>query len=84
MAERLLQRARDAGWIVLWWYMTDEMTAPEEMDALELDFSQAGLHGGRWKGAGVAVTGSQSSQLSSLVHHLQQRSEELIRMLKWH
>ena len=84
MAERLLQRARDAGWIVLWWYMTDEMTAPEEMDALELDFSQAGLYGGRWKGAGVAVTGSQSSQLSRLVHHLQQRSEELIRMLKWH
>lgn len=84
MAERLLQRARDAGWIVLWWYMTDEMSAPAEMDALELDFSQAGMHGGRWKGAGVAVTGSQSSHLSSLVHHLQQRSEGLIRMLKWH
>jgi len=32
----------------------------------------------------VAVAGSESSQLSGLFYHLQQRSEELIRMLKWH
>ena len=84
MAERLLHEARDAGWTVLWWYMTDEMTAPAAMDGLEIDFAEAGLYGGRWKGAGVAVAGSESSQLSGLFHHLQQRSEELIRMLKWH
>jgi 23S rRNA (adenine2030-N6)-methyltransferase len=84
MAERLMQKARDAGWTVLWWYMTDEMTAPAAMDALEIDFDQMGLYGGRWKGAGVAVAGSESSQLSGLVHHLQQKGEELIRMLKWH
>ena len=84
MAERLLHEARDAGWTVLWWYMTDEMTAPAAMDGLEIDFAEAGLYGGRWKGAGVAVAGSESSQLSGLFYHLQQRSEELIRMLKWH
>ena len=83
MAERLLQQAREVGWTVLWWYMTDEMTAPAALDALELDFAEAGLSSGRWKGAGVAVAGSESSQLSDLVHHLGQRSEELIRMLKW-
>jgi 23S rRNA A2030 N6-methylase RlmJ len=84
MAEKLLQEARGAGWTVLWWYMTDEMSAPAAMDALEIDFAEAGLYGGRWKGAGVAVAGSKSSQLSGLVHHLQQKGEELIRMLKWH
>jgi len=54
------------------------------LDALEIDFAQAGLHGGRRKGAGVAVAGSESSQHSGLFHHLQQKGEELIRMLKWH
>ena len=84
MAERLMKKARNAGWTVLWWYMTDEMTAPTAMDALEIDFAQMGLYGGRWKGAGVAVAGSKSSQLSGLLHHLQQKGEELIRMLKLH
>jgi len=83
LSEMLLQKAREKGWTVLWWYMTDVMTAPSSMDSLELDFASAGLDGGRWNGAGVALAGPEGSQFS-LRDHLRQRGHELIRMLKWY
>lgn len=82
MAERLLQEARESGWIVLWWYMMDTMTAPTGLEALELDFAPAGLDGGRWKGAGVAVAGPEGDLLSQLLHRLDRSMEKFIRILK--
>ncbi|HOU70165.1 MAG TPA: 23S rRNA (adenine(2030)-N(6))-methyltransferase RlmJ [Methanothrix sp.] len=83
LSEMLLQNAREKGWTVLWWYMTDLMTAPSSMDPLILDFSWADLDGGRWSGAGVALAAPEDSQFS-LRDHLRQRGHELIRMLKWY
>ena len=83
LSEMLLQNAREKGWTVLWWYMTDLMTAPSSMDPLILDFSWADLDGGRWSGAGVALAAPEDSQFSRR-DHLRQRGHELIRMLKWY
>ena len=82
LAEKLLQKAREGGWIVLWWYMTDMMTAPANLDTLELEFAPAGLDGGRWKGAGVAVAGPKGDQLSHLLHSLGRSMRQFIRILK--
>ncbi len=82
LAERLLQEARNRGWIVLWWHMTDIKTVPEGLDTFELNFSQAGLEGGRWKGAAVAVAGAEGELLSHLLLHLARQMEALIRILK--
>ncbi|MRR13836.1 23S rRNA (adenine(2030)-N(6))-methyltransferase RlmJ [archaeon] len=82
LAQRLMQKAREGGWMVLWWYMTDMMTAPADLDTLEMEFAPAGLDGGRWKGAGVAVAGPEGDQLSHLLHSLGRSMRELIRILK--
>ena len=81
-AKRLLQKALDKGWIVLWWYMTDMMTAPAEMNSLELEFAPAGLDGGRWKGAGVALAGPNGQPLDRILQRLRRRSRQFIRILK--
>jgi 23S rRNA (adenine2030-N6)-methyltransferase len=82
LAEKLLEEARDANWTVLWWHMRDMMTAPEALKSFDLNFSEVGLDGGRWRGAGVAVSGVESEQLSRLLDRLKLRADEFIRILK--
>lgn len=94
-AKALLQTAVRRGWTVLWWYMTDVRTLPQQEDresqdrqsrdreslaALELVFGEAGLDGGRWSGSTVALAGGQ--QFHRLLQHLGLQKERLIRMLK--
>jgi len=82
LAEVLLQRAREQGWIVLWWHMTDMKTAPCSLVTFELQFAQAGLDGGRWKGAAVAFAGPESERFERLLSRMRRQTEKLIRMLK--
>jgi 23S rRNA (adenine2030-N6)-methyltransferase len=82
LAEVLLQRAKERGWIVLWWYMTDMMTAPCPLVTFELQFSKAGLDGGRWKGAVVAFAGPENERFEHLLGRMHRQKEKLIRMLK--
>jgi 23S rRNA (adenine2030-N6)-methyltransferase len=82
LAEKLLERARDANWTVLWWHMRGMKTAPEALKSFDLNFSEVGLDGGRWRGAGVAVSGVEGEQLSRLLDRLKLRRDEFIRILK--
>ncbi|NYT02141.1 MAG: 23S rRNA (adenine(2030)-N(6))-methyltransferase RlmJ [Methanosarcinales archaeon] len=65
-SEDLFYKAATAGWTVLCWYMLDldktpRFRCPHQIHCLE--FRRAGMDGGRWKGAGVAVA-SEDDQLS--------------------
>ncbi|OPY50152.1 MAG: Ribosomal RNA large subunit methyltransferase J [Methanosaeta sp. PtaU1.Bin112] len=82
LAEELLQTARDRGWIVMWWYMMDVLTAPDNLQTFELLFSETGLDCGRWAGAVVALTGKRDERLDGLISHLHRRREAFIRILK--
>jgi 23S rRNA (adenine2030-N6)-methyltransferase len=82
LADRLLQRAKDLGWIVLWWYMMDMQTAPEGLDKFELQFSEAGLYGGKWRGAVVAFAGGDSDRYDRLISHMHLQTKKFIRLLK--
>ncbi len=84
LAEELLQTARDTGWIVMWWYMMDTLTAPDNLQTFELIFSETGLDGGRWKGAVVALAGAggECERCNGLISHLQERREAFIKILK--
>ncbi len=82
LAEKLLQRAKDQGWIVLWWYMMDMQTAPDDLLAFELQFSEAGLDGGKWNGAVVAFAGEDSDRYDRLISHMHRQVEKFIRLLK--
>jgi 23S rRNA (adenine2030-N6)-methyltransferase len=81
LAEKLLQRARDLGWIVLWWYMMDMPTAPLGLDRFELRFSQAGLYGGKWKGAVVAFAGGDCNRYDRLISHINQQIRKFFQIL---
>jgi 23S rRNA (adenine2030-N6)-methyltransferase len=81
LAEKLLQRAKDLGWIVLWWYMMDMPTAPEGFDRFELRFSQAWLDGGKWKGAVVAFAGEDSDRYDRLISHINQQIRKFFQLL---
>ncbi len=82
LAEELLQTARDRGWIVMWWYMMDVLTAPDNLHTFELLFSEAGLDCGRWAGAAVALAGRRDKRLGGLISYLHRRREAFIRILK--
>lgn len=81
-AEKLLVKATDADWTILWWHMTEMTTAPAALKSFDLNFSEVGLDGGRWKGAGVAIAGREGERLSRLLDHLNLRADEFIRILK--
>lgn len=77
-ARDLICRSREHGWTVLIWYMLDTCGAPVEgLERLELDFSEAGLECGGWRGAGVAVAGDRK-----IVDRLFCQAEGLISALK--
>jgi 23S rRNA (adenine2030-N6)-methyltransferase len=81
LAEKLLQRAKDLGWIVLWWYMMDIQTAPEGLDRFELLFPQAGLDCGKWKGAVIAFAGDDSDRYDRLISHINQQIRKFFQIL---
>ena len=75
LAKDLLRRAENAGWIVLWWYMSGlEMTPQADFVKCELEFSRAGMDGGKWKGAAVALAGADET----LINYLRGRAERLL------
>ncbi|MBN1235221.1 MAG: 23S rRNA (adenine(2030)-N(6))-methyltransferase RlmJ [Methanotrichaceae archaeon] len=82
LAEKLLHKAREMGWIVLWWYMMEMKTVPCPLLTFELHFAEAGLDGGRWKGAVVALAGPESERFEHLIGRMHRQKEKLIRMLK--
>jgi 23S rRNA (adenine2030-N6)-methyltransferase len=82
LAEKLLQRARERGWIVLWWYMMDMLTVPDGVQTFELQFAEAGLEGGRWKGAVVAFAGEERERFDRLIGHIHRQIEKFLRVLK--
>jgi 23S rRNA (adenine2030-N6)-methyltransferase len=67
LSNDLFLKAREAGWIVLWWHMSGLGTA-SGMDIIEfeLEFCRAGMDGGKWKGAAVALTGADEGLIESL------------------
>ncbi|MCX6675833.1 MAG: hypothetical protein NTW84_05395, partial [Methanothrix sp.] len=74
----LLRRAKNAGWVVLWWYMSGLERAPQvDFIKCELEFSRAGMDGGRWKGAAVALAGADDL----LVEFLRGQAEKLLKIV---
>ncbi|MCX6678941.1 MAG: hypothetical protein NTX42_01050 [Methanothrix sp.] len=82
LAEKLLQRARERGWIVLCWYMMDMKTMLEGLPTFELRFSEVGLESGRWKGANVAFAGGECERFDLLISHMHRQIDKFIRVLK--
>jgi len=82
LAEKLLLRARERGWIVLCWYMMDNKTTLEGLPTFELRFSDVGLEGGRWKGANVAFAGGECERFDHLISRMHRQIEKFIRVLK--
>jgi 23S rRNA (adenine2030-N6)-methyltransferase len=82
VAEKLLRRSKDMGWIVLWWYMMDMFTAPDGLQTFELRFSDVGLEGGRWRGAVVAFAGGDDERFDRLINHMHRQIEKFIRIIK--
>ncbi|MDQ1282447.1 MAG: rRNA (adenine2030-N6)-methyltransferase, partial [Euryarchaeota archaeon] len=78
LAGNLLQKARDRGWIVLWWYMMGMKTVPECLETFELHFSDVGLDGGRWKGAVMACACPDGEQSDRLLNHLHRQAEDFV------
>ncbi len=82
LSERLLLEAKERGWIVLWWYMLDMKTAPKDMAAFELHFSEVGLDAARWQGAAVAVAGPDCEAFERLLDRIQRQINDFIQILK--
>ncbi len=78
LAGDLLQKAKDRGWIVLWWYMMGMKTVPDGLETFELHFSDAGLDGGRWKGAVMACACPDGEQCDCLLDHLHRQAEDFV------
>jgi len=62
--------------------MIDMQTAPDDLQAFELQFSDVGLDGGIWKGAAIAFVGKRNERFDNLIRHIHQRRETFIRILK--
>jgi 23S rRNA (adenine2030-N6)-methyltransferase len=82
LAEKLLQKAKEQGWIVLWWYMMDMLTASDELLTFDLQFADVGLEGGRWNGAIVAFACRENEQFDRLLSHMHRQTEKFLRALK--
>ena len=76
-AADLLDTAVEAGWIVLWWQMMGAETLSQascSMSKFSLEFQEAGLDGGRWKGATMAIAGANPD----LVEHIRLRAANFL------
>jgi 23S rRNA (adenine2030-N6)-methyltransferase len=78
LAKDLLRKAENAGWVVLWWYMSGlEIVPQEDFIKCELEFCRAGMDGGKWKGAAVALAGADESLIESL-HRQAERLHKMV------
>jgi hypothetical protein len=78
-AEKLLGKAKEMGWVVLWWFMMENETIPAgSYERFELEFAKAGMDGGRWKGSVVAVAGADDG----LLCRLHEQSERFINIVE--
>ncbi len=79
LAERLLGRAEERGWVALLWEMMGERTSPEcNYEAYELEFKGAGLSCGRWAGAVVSLAGADGA----LRQRLRRRIEMFLKIMR--
>lgn len=80
---KLIREAKDKGWIVLCWYMMDMLPMISGcFDTFELRFAEAGLDGGRWDGAVMALAGTECDKLTHLAGHLNRQIEKFMKILK--
>jgi 23S rRNA (adenine2030-N6)-methyltransferase len=78
LAENVLSKAEDRGWVALLWEMLGERASTGcSFEKYELEFERAGLSCGRWKGAVVSIAGADSS----LRQRLRQSIEEFLKIL---
>jgi 23S rRNA (adenine2030-N6)-methyltransferase len=78
-AERLLSEAEDKGWVALLWEMMGECTSTGcSFEKYELEFEQAGLSCGKWRGAIVSMAGDDVA----LRQRLKRSIEEFLEILK--
>ncbi len=80
LSENLLFKAKERGWIVLWWSMMGIDTAPrcDGLEILPLKFNEAGMECGRWEGAVVAVHDADAN----LVEHIRHQADAVADILK--
>jgi len=79
-AYQLFLKARELGWTALWWSMYEGIAVPGLCAGIELHtlrFADAGMDGGRWKCASMALY----SPDCCLAEHLRNRSMDLIEVL---
>jgi 23S rRNA (adenine2030-N6)-methyltransferase len=84
LAEDLLFRALERGWMVLWWSMMGTDAAPQSCspyspELLSLRFADAGMECGRWDGAIMALHGANHH----LIERIQRQAAALLRILKY-
>lgn len=79
LAERLLSKAEDRGWVALLWEMMGERTFQGvSFETYELEFERAGLSCGRWTGAIVSMAGADGA----LRQRLRRSIEEFLKIMK--
>ncbi len=79
LAEDLLCRAAEKGWVVLCWYMKGARTFPKigYIHIFSLGFADAGMDCGRWQGAVMAMAGASDP----LIEHLRRQAAALLEVL---
>jgi 23S rRNA (adenine2030-N6)-methyltransferase len=82
LAENLLEKARERGWIVLWWHGLDIDVAAQDLVTAKLYFSEVGLDGGRWKGAMVAFAGPAGDPFDRLLDEIHRAMDNFVEILK--
>ncbi len=79
-AMNLLSSAKKAGWVVLWWQMVGEETAPSEsMRKYTLMFNDIDLGCDRWQGAIMEVAGGDEK----LIKHLDMQTRLFLDLACW-
>jgi 23S rRNA (adenine2030-N6)-methyltransferase len=78
LAKDLFFKAQNAGWVVLWWQMPGPKTGHEDCVKLELEFTSAGMDGGKWKTATVFLAGADRPLEASIID----RAERLLAALQ--
>jgi len=62
--------------------MMDTKAAPDDLQTFELQFAEAGLEGGRWRGAIVAFAGEDRERFDHLIGHMHRQKEKFLRIIK--
>jgi 23S rRNA (adenine2030-N6)-methyltransferase len=72
LASELLSASQRAGWIVLLWQMMGHENISSELKSFSLEFHQAGLDGGPWRGSIVSLAYSDQELKKFLARRIQQ------------